>query len=107
MKKTLPALILTLLLTGCASNPTGWLSPDALYPAAITACRDEPVVPARPAPGLPRTDQDKAGYTRDLHGAWADCHDTVEATAQRKRLYVEQYQRATESPMRRFFRFGR
>ncbi|MFN3836837.1 MAG: hypothetical protein ACK4MI_03900 [Brevundimonas sp.] len=107
MKKTLPALILALLLTACANSPTALLSPDSLYPAAITACRDEPVVPGRPATGVPRTDQDKANYTRDLHGAWADCHDTVAATAERRRLYAEQYKRATESPARRFFRFGR
>lgn len=94
-------------MTGCASQSTGWLSPDALYPEAITQCRDEPVVPARPGPGLPRTDEDKAGYQRDLHGAWADCHDTVAATAERKRLYQDQYDRATESGVRRFLRFGR
>lgn len=105
MKKTLLALILALMLTGCANSPTALLSPDSLYPASITECRDEPVVPARPAPDLPRSDLDKANYTRDLHGAWADCHDTVAATAERARLYRQQYDRATESPMRRFFRF--
>lgn len=83
------------------------LSPDSLYPASITECRDEPVVPARPAPGVPRSDDAKANYDRELHGAWADCHDTVGETAKRKADYAEQYKRATESPMRRFFRFGR
>lgn len=105
----LAALLLatSLLLTACASSPTVLLSPDSLYPDSITECRDEPVVPARPAPGQPRLDEDKAAYDRDLHGAWADCHDTVGETKKRKADYAEQYKRETESPLRRFFRFGR
>ena len=106
---TLAAVLLSssLLLTACASSPTVLLSPDSLYPDSITECRDEPIVPARPGPGLPRTDEDKANYDRDLHGAWADCHDTVAETKRRKADYAEQYKRETESPLRRFFRFGR
>lgn len=74
------------------------LSPDALYPAAITSCQGEPTVPARP-PALsgvlqPRTDADKAQYTSDLHDAWADCHDTVAAAAQRRAAYQVQYDAA-------------
>lgn len=95
-----------LLLTACASSPTSLLSPDSLYPASITECRDEPAVPARPGPGLPRTDEDKAQYDRELHAAWADCHDTVAETKRRREAYEEQYRRSTESPLRRFFRFG-
>lgn len=82
------------------------LSPDSLYPDSITSCRDEPVVPARPAPGLPRLDEDKANYDRDLHGAWADCHDTVGETAKRKADYAEQYRRATQPAVRRWLRLG-
>lgn len=95
------------MLTACASSPTALLSPDSLYPDSITECRNQPVVPARPGPGLPRLDEDKAAYDRDLHGAWADCYDTVGETKKRKQDYAEQYKRATESPLRRFFRFGR
>lgn len=87
---------LFLLLVGCASDPTSLLSPDALYPPAITTCKDEPVVPERPAADQPRTAEQKAGYTADLHDAWADCHDTVGATAKRKADYTKQYQTATE-----------
>lgn len=74
------------------------LSPDSLYPEAITSCADEPAVPARPAPvnGVqqPRSDKDKANYTNALHGAWADCHDTVAATKERKDLYTQQFNAA-------------
>lgn len=98
--------MLALLLTGCANSPTVLLHPDSLYPASITECWDEPVVPPRPAPGLPRLDQDKAAYDRDLHGAWADCHDTVAETARRKADYADRYRRETESAARRFLRFG-
>jgi len=87
------------------------LSPDSLYPTAITSCADEPKVPPRPvtADGSlgPRTPEAKASYTEQLHGAWGDCHDTVAATAQRKASYAEQYKRSTESPIRKFFRFGK
>jgi hypothetical protein len=72
------------------------LSADALYPDAITKCADEPAVPARPAPGVARTSEAKAEYTTELHGAWADCHDTVAATAKRKADYAKQVQVATE-----------
>lgn len=83
------------------------MSPNSLYPDSITSCRDEPVVPARPAPGLPRSDEDKARYSSALHGAWADCHDTVAATAQRKADYADRYRRETEPTVRRWLRFGR
>jgi hypothetical protein len=84
-----------LLLSACASQSTGLLPPDSLYPKAITSCQDEPPVPPRPAPGQPRSDADKATYTNNLHGAWADCHDTVDATAKRKADYQAQYDAAT------------
>jgi hypothetical protein len=83
-----------LLLGACQSVPTGLLSPDSLYPSAITACADEPKVPARPAPDQPRTDPAKAEYTKGLHDAWADCHDTVAATAARKAAYAKQFEAA-------------
>jgi hypothetical protein len=72
------------------------LSPDSLYPPALTSCKDEPIVPERPAAGQPRTPEQKAEYTADLHDAWGDCHDTVAATAKRKVDYATQYQKATE-----------
>lgn len=72
------------------------LSPDSLYPAAITSCADEPAVPPRPAPGQPRPDEVKAQYTGDLRAAFVDCKDTVGATAKRKADYAAQYQAATE-----------
>lgn len=53
-------------------------------------------MPDRPAPGKPRPDAAKANYAGDLHDAWADCHDTVAATAQRKADYAKQYKQATE-----------
>lgn len=83
-----------LLMSACQSAPTGLLSPDSLYPEAITSCADEPAVPPRPADGSPRPDKDKADYVNGLHGAWADCHDTVDATRQRKALYAKQYEAA-------------
>lgn len=81
---------------GCASGPTSLLSPDSLYPTAITTCKDEPVVPERPAAGEARDPAAKAEYTASLHDSWADCHDTVGATAQRKADYAAQFQTATE-----------
>lgn len=67
------------------------MSPDSLYPAAITACAAAPAVPPRPAAGLPRDDKAKAQYDLNLHSAWADCHDTVSATAKRKADYQAQF----------------
>jgi hypothetical protein len=81
-------------LTACASAPTGLLSPESLYPPAITACADEPAVPPRPASGQPRDDKTKASYTEALHAAWGDCHDTVDAVAARKTAYQGQYDAA-------------
>lgn len=98
---------MSVALTACASRPTSLLSPDSLYPTSITQCRNQPAVPARPGPGLPRPDADKADYTEQLHGAWADCYDTVGETKQRKADYAEWYRRQTESTVRRFLRFGR
>jgi hypothetical protein len=70
------------------------LSPESLYPPAITACADEPAVPPRPASGQPRDDKTKASYTEALHAAWGDCHDTVDAVAARKTAYQGQYDAA-------------
>lgn len=67
------------------------LNPDDLYPQELTTCADEPTVPPRPAPDQPRSDEDKATYTKDLRGAWADCHDTVNSVGVRKGLYKQQY----------------
>lgn len=75
---------------GC-STQSGLLRPDDLYPAAITQCQAEPVVPPRPAPNLPRPDAVKGQYIESLRGAWANCHDVVDATKQRKDLYQKQY----------------
>lgn len=70
------------------------MSPDALYPSAITSCANEPTPPARPAEGQPREDKPKAEYIAALHGAWGDCHDTVAATAARKAAYAKQFEAA-------------
>ncbi len=79
------------------------MSPDSLYPDSITHCQDEPAVPPRPASGQPRSDADKADYTNQLHSAWGDCHDTVDATRDRKKAYQDQYDKATKSPIQRIF----
>jgi hypothetical protein len=71
------------------------LSPDSLYPAAITSCVDEPAVPPRPADGGPRDDKVKSIYINDLRAFGLDCKDTVAATARRKAEYVKQYEAAT------------
>lgn len=71
------------------------LSPDSLYPPAITSCADEPEVPPRPAAGQARPDAVKAQYTADLRAFGVDCKDTVSATAQRKADYQKQYDAAT------------
>jgi len=81
-----------------------WLDPNDLYPNEITVCAEEPPVPPRPAPGLPREDEVKAGYTRDLRTAWADCYDTVKVTKERKAGYQQQYDNARASPIGRFWR---
>lgn len=54
------------------------------------------MVPPRPAPDQPRSDEDKAKYTRDLRLAWADCSDTVASTADRKERYRKQYEDANK-----------
>lgn len=41
-------------------------------------------MPPRPAPGQPRTDDDKAAYVTDLRGAFLDCKGTVDAIAVRR-----------------------
>lgn len=64
---------------------------------------DEPAVPPRPAPGVARTDPDKAAYTDGLHTAWGDCYDTVGATKERKAAYKAQYDKATKSTVDRVF----
>jgi hypothetical protein len=86
------------------------LSPDSLYPEAITACADEPKVPPRPVAAdgavLPRSDAAKAAYTKELHDAWGDCHDTVASTAQRKADYAKQFQKGTRSGLSKLLHFG-
>jgi len=95
LRSSLVALLLigSLGLTGCATQ-TGLLSPDDLYPAEFTTCAAEPKVPERPAPGVPRTDEAKAEYTKDLRGAWADCSDDVAGIKDRKARYQVQYDNA-------------
>lgn len=94
-KKLITALAVTLALAGCTTT-TGLIDPDNLYPKALTSCAGEPVVPTRPAANKARTTNAVAGYTKDLHGAYEDCHDTVDGWAQRRGLYVKQYEQATE-----------
>lgn len=68
---------------------------------------DEPAVPPRPGPGEPRSDDVKSEYVGQLRAAGTDCRDTVAETRERKAAYTARYERETESPIRRFFRFGR
>lgn len=87
-------------MTGCSTaSRTAWFDPDDLYPTELVACAAEPTVPARPAPDLPRSEEDKANYVKDLHGAYADCKDDVAGMADRKARYRAQYDNAQRSPL--------
>lgn len=81
-----------------------WLSPDDLYPVEITACKDAPAVPPRPAPDAPRTSEDKAKYDVELRGAWADCYDTVGDVAKRKERYKLRFDQAQAGPLGKLWR---
>lgn len=94
---------MSLLTTACASNPA-LLSPDSLYPQALTTCADEPRVEPRADPTVPRSDEEKTQYAQGLREAWADCHGTVESWAERRARYVEQYERETYNPIQRAWR---
>ena len=94
-KGLIAALALAIALGGCTTT-VGLISPDDLYPKALTNCAPEPTVPPRPADGQPRSDTDKATYVKNLHGAYEDCHDTVDGWAQRRALYVKQYDQQTK-----------
>lgn len=82
------------MTSACATTQSGLLSPDDLYPSELTTCASEPAVPARPAPGQPRTDEQKAGYIKDMRAAWADCSDDVAGIKDRKERYKVQYDNA-------------
>lgn len=82
------------MTSACATPATGLLSPDDLYPSELTTCAAEPAVPERPAPGQPRTDEQKAGYIKDLRASWADCSDDVAGIKDRKERYTVQYENA-------------
>jgi hypothetical protein len=87
--------VICMLLTGCVTD-SGLIPPDTLYPDALTTCAPDPAVPPRPADGSPRSDKDKATYMSQLHTAGQDCRDTVAETAQRKRLYQQQFDAQTK-----------
>jgi hypothetical protein len=90
---------------GCSTTSrTVLLDPDALYPVELTSCAAEPAVPPRPGPGLARTDEAKAEYTRDLRQAWGDCHDTVAGVADRKARYKLQYDNEKASGLGKLWR---
>lgn len=91
-------------MTGCATQ-TGLLSPDDLYPEALTVCKKEPAVPPRPAPGVPRSEEAKSDYVKELRGAWADCSDTVTGVKERKAAYKRQYD-AERNPLTKLWPFG-
>lgn len=86
-------------LSGC-STTVGLLSPDSLYPKALTFCADDPKVPSRPAAGQPRTDAQKAEYIKNLHGAYVDCSDTVAGWRDRRDRYTKQYDSETKGYLR-------
>jgi hypothetical protein len=88
-----------IVLSGCTTT-VGLLPPENLYPKILTTCADDPKVPPRPAPGQPRTDGAKADYLKNLHGAFQDCHDTVGGWADRRALYVKQYNTQTKGYLR-------
>jgi len=96
MKKFVLAAVVAVSLAGCATAPSGLIDPNNLYPQALTKCTDEPVVPTRPADGKPRSESAKTAYEKNLHAAYEDCHDTVASWAERRALYVKQYEQATE-----------
>lgn len=98
MKKLSLAFAMTcaiIALSGCTTT-VGLIPPENLYPKVLTTCADDPKVPARPAPGQPRTDSAKADYLKNLHSAFNDCHDTVGGWADRRALYVKQYDAQTK-----------
>jgi len=91
------------MLSACA-HTSGLLSPESLYPVALTQCADEPEVPDRPGPGLPRTDEQKATYTKNLRAFGLDCKDTVGSWAERRAKYVEQYEKESFGSAERLWR---
>jgi hypothetical protein len=92
------ALVMTaavIALSGCTTT-VGMIPTEDLYPKALTFCADDPKVPARPAPGKPRTDEQKADYIKNLHGAYVDCSDTVAGWRDRRAKYDKQYTTVTK-----------
>lgn len=87
------AVVAALALSAC-STTVGLIPADDLYPQALTTCAPEPAVPARPADGKPRSDAAKAGYVKNLHSAYEDCHDTVDSWGERRTLYSKQFDQA-------------
>lgn len=70
----------------------------------MTTCKDMPEVPARPAPGEPRPEPDKAIYIAGLRATAVDCKDTVGDWAARRERYVEQWNRETHNAGERLWR---
>lgn len=70
----------------------------------MTECADLPVVPARPAPGEARSEEDKAVYIGGLRATAVDCKDTVGDWAARRARYVEQWNRESHNMGERAWR---
>jgi len=90
----LPILILVISLGGCATT-VGLIPPDNLYPPALTTCVDEPMLTERVDKTKPRAEREKAEYVKGLRSAYLDCKDTVDGWADRRALYILQYQKKT------------
>lgn len=104
LPKIAAALAMTLALSACGTTRIVLPHPDALYPVEMTECRDLPVVPERPAPGEPRSEDAKADYIVDLRTTAVDCKDTVGDWASRRERYVEQWEREEFSAIERGWR---
>uniref|UniRef100_A0AB74UGQ0 Uncharacterized protein n=1 Tax=Caulobacter phage BL57 TaxID=3348355 RepID=A0AB74UGQ0_9VIRU len=99
----IPALLtLSLTLAACQSVPVGF-SPDDLYPKELRTCTADPKVPLRPAPALPRAEDDQTGYVKNLKLAAADCRDKVESWNERAVKYEAQYKDMNASPVSKLF----